>query len=260
MANNNETILPPPPKLAHSYNSRGELGMYVNPYACSCETCVDYVASRTSGPQAEAAAAPPPPPPSPPAPFALPVLSPTPRASETAGADVIAQLYRSAAAFSPPPLARTITGFHYNPPEDDGIAPTESMTVTGHLYPSLGPSSSISPGAGTGAAGGGRPMLAPSATGGMGLGMASSHAGVVRFWNPIPRRHRLTLTAAQMSAFKKMLGDYKQLLEEKQESLDYSGCRSHDEMAALDAEWTEIDEKKMELDEIYGLLLAAEPM
>lgn len=37
---------PPAPSLAHSLNSRGELGMFVNPYACSCATCVDYIAER----------------------------------------------------------------------------------------------------------------------------------------------------------------------------------------------------------------------
>lgn len=40
------SFFPPPPALAHSLNSRGELGMFVNPYACSCATCVDYVAER----------------------------------------------------------------------------------------------------------------------------------------------------------------------------------------------------------------------
>ena len=37
---------PPSVPLAHSLNSRGELGMYVNPYACPCATCVDYIAER----------------------------------------------------------------------------------------------------------------------------------------------------------------------------------------------------------------------
>lgn len=36
--------LPGPMALAHTYNSRGELGMFVNPYACSCMTCVNHVA------------------------------------------------------------------------------------------------------------------------------------------------------------------------------------------------------------------------
>ena len=34
---------PPPPKLTHTVNLSGNLGMFVNPYACSCETCVEYV-------------------------------------------------------------------------------------------------------------------------------------------------------------------------------------------------------------------------
>jgi hypothetical protein len=216
--------------------------MFVNPYACSCTTCVDYVAAR----EEPTAAAPPP------APLSLtssvPILAPPRPIGEVEVAEAMVDLHRAAVVFSPPPLARTLTGFHYSPPEDDGIAPTESISATGPLYPSLAPSSE-SFGPGTGAAGGG-----------LGLGMASSRAGVVRFWTPIPRKHRVTLTANQMLTFKKMLSDYKQLLEEQQEGLDHSGCRSHDEMAAQDAEWTELDEKITELDEIYGLLLAAEDL
>jgi hypothetical protein len=33
--------------LAHTYNSRGELGTFVNPYACSCVTCVNHVARES---------------------------------------------------------------------------------------------------------------------------------------------------------------------------------------------------------------------
>jgi hypothetical protein len=32
--------------LAHTFNSRGELGMFVNPYNCSCSTCRNYVAGE----------------------------------------------------------------------------------------------------------------------------------------------------------------------------------------------------------------------
>ena len=39
---------PGPMALAHSYNSRGELGAFVNPYGCSCVTCRDYVAERSA--------------------------------------------------------------------------------------------------------------------------------------------------------------------------------------------------------------------
>ncbi len=55
MSSSSSSSLPPLSMgLAHSYNSRGELGAYVNPYACSCTTCVDYVAERSVpfGPQA----------------------------------------------------------------------------------------------------------------------------------------------------------------------------------------------------------------
>lgn len=35
-----------PIALGHTLNSRGELGTFVNPYACSCHTCMDYVADK----------------------------------------------------------------------------------------------------------------------------------------------------------------------------------------------------------------------
>lgn len=40
------SFFPPPPALAHSLNSRGELGSFVNPYACPCTTCRDYITER----------------------------------------------------------------------------------------------------------------------------------------------------------------------------------------------------------------------
>lgn len=39
---------PPSPVLCHTLNSRGELGMFVNPYTCSCSTCKDYLAGNTA--------------------------------------------------------------------------------------------------------------------------------------------------------------------------------------------------------------------
>lgn len=49
LAPSSSVSLPPPSvALAHSLNSRGELGSFVNPYACPCTTCVDYVAGRSS--------------------------------------------------------------------------------------------------------------------------------------------------------------------------------------------------------------------
>jgi hypothetical protein len=63
-------FFPPPPVLAHSYNSSGRLGMFVNPYNCSCVTCVDYVGERSGAGTAiglRQTSYPPTPPPSPPA-------------------------------------------------------------------------------------------------------------------------------------------------------------------------------------------------
>jgi hypothetical protein len=37
---------PSPAPLAHSFNSRGELGMFVNPSTCPCTTCRSVVAER----------------------------------------------------------------------------------------------------------------------------------------------------------------------------------------------------------------------
>lgn len=37
---------PSPPSLTHTLNSRGELGMFVNPYTCSCQTCKDYLGGQ----------------------------------------------------------------------------------------------------------------------------------------------------------------------------------------------------------------------
>lgn len=34
------------PVLQHTLNTEGELGMFVNPYECSCQTCCDVVAQR----------------------------------------------------------------------------------------------------------------------------------------------------------------------------------------------------------------------
>ena len=38
-------LLPPPPMLSHTVNSSGRLGMFVNPHACSCHGCQDFLTS-----------------------------------------------------------------------------------------------------------------------------------------------------------------------------------------------------------------------
>jgi hypothetical protein len=38
-----DRIPPPPPKLMHTVNLAGNLGMFVNPHTCGCETCRTFV-------------------------------------------------------------------------------------------------------------------------------------------------------------------------------------------------------------------------
>lgn len=236
--------LPPPPKLAHSYNSRGELGMFVNPWACSCETCEDYKASRSASPSPVSLTVTPP---------SLPAPRPI---GEVLVAEALVQLHRSA-MFSPAPaLGRTVAGFHYRPSDDgeeDGIGPTESITYTG--FPTLAPSATGSWVAPTSPS---LPPLAPAPTGGLGL---SSHAGgAVRFWTPdlAPSTIKVTLTPEQMATLKSGLREYTEYLIEQQSECDHSGCRSHDEMAAQDMLFDELDRKIMVVDDILAVLAAAE--
>jgi hypothetical protein len=212
------------PTLAHTYNSRGELGMFVNPYACSCVTCEDYKTSYSS--------------PLPtPTPASLTTLPPPRSIQEVTAAEALVDLYRSA-MFSPSALERTVTGFHYSPPEDDGIGPTASIASTGTLLPS--PS----------------PAPRPSPTGG--LGLSSSSYGAVRFWTEEEKEDDDTtsvkFSSDQIATLKESLKDYYEVLTERQNGLDHSNCRSHDEMAAQDQEWDEIDRKITEIDEILAVL------
>lgn len=252
--------LPPPPKLAHSYNSRGELGMFVNPWACSCETCEDYKSSRRAEP-ADAPA------PTPVSLTTVPPSLPPPRPlSEVLAAEALVQLHRSTMFSSAPALGRTVTGFHYRPSDDDeeedGIGPTESVTYTG-IPRSLGPSP----------AGVWAESLRPSATGSWvsilsppppaptgGIGLSSRAYGAVRFWTPdvMPSTIKVTLTPEQMATLKSGLREYTEYLTEQQGECDHEGCRSHDEMAAQDMLFDELDRKIMEIDDILAVLAAAE--
>lgn len=55
------SVFPAPIALAHTYNSSGRLGMFVNPYACSCVTCVHHVAAEHADPMPAPVPALPPP-------------------------------------------------------------------------------------------------------------------------------------------------------------------------------------------------------
>jgi len=227
MASTTEMTLPSfRPTLAHTYNSRGELGMFVNPYACSCETCDDYKSSHVA--------------PRPtPTPASLTTLPPPRSIQEVTAAEALVDLYRSA-MFSPTALQRTVTGFHYSPSEDDEIGPTASIASTGTLIASPSPAPRPSPG--------------PSG----GLGLSSSSYGAVRFWTEedAATTTSVEFSSEQIKTLKESLKDYCEVLTERQNGLDHSNCRSHDEMAAQDQEWDEIDRKIMEIDEILAALEA----
>jgi hypothetical protein len=221
MASTSDMSLPTfRPTLAHSYNSRGELGMFVNPYACSCITCEDYKSNR---------AAPAPSPSPTPTPISLTTLPPPPTIQEVAAAEGLVSLYRSA-MFSPPPnaLQRTITGFHYSPSEDDEIGPTSSVSVTG-LLPSLA----------TAAAAPSRPLG--------GLGLASSTHGAIRFWTeeeqPTLAQVMATPETSQESNLIASLKSLRLKYLSQQEAVYEEDYRSHDEMAAADAIWESLDNK-----------------
>lgn len=137
LAPSSSVFFPPSPGLAHSLNSRGELGAFVNPHACSCRTCVDYVAER-SAPEdhGDPPATPPPAPvaslaPSPPTlscslglGLSMGWSAPSLSASAGGGAWAYPSLARSSSVaiegwggeeLPAPPLARTVTGLGYTP-------------------------------------------------------------------------------------------------------------------------------------------------
>lgn len=176
--------------LAHSYNSRGELGAFVNPSACSCTTCVDYVA----GAAAERSATP--------APRPLATLPP-PQHSLVLGMGTGAASPGFWARFGPssePTLSRFNT-----------LAPGEGFG------PALPRFNTLAPGEGFG----------PSPTG-PALMRSSSVA------------EEEDEDAFQEETFNR-LRILRARLQTRQDAVYEGETRSHDEMAAQDAEWEELD-------------------
>lgn len=169
--------------LAHSYNSRGELGFMVNPSACSCTTCVDYVGAQRSATPA-------------PGPLATP---PPPQHSLVLG--------MGTGAANPGFWARFEPRFNPLPPGQGWGAPS----------PALGP--------------------APTAPA---LARSSSVA------------EEETLEVRTLESLRSLRAH----LQERQDVLYDEEARSHDEMAAQDAEWDELDRKMSAID---ALLEAFEP-
>jgi hypothetical protein len=185
--------------LAHTLNSRGELGMFVNPYNCSCTTCHDYLEGENENPMAVTYAPPPPRP-----------------LQEIEAADSLVLLNRilmsdtrfetpprssvaRTLSYSPPPVLRSMTGFHYTPSprEDTGTLP------------------------------------------------ASPPASVPE---------EIVLQPAQAKIIYDGLTDYIQMLRIQQDKVYDTPTRSHDEMAAQDMEFEELDRKIAEMDDILQVL------
>ena len=195
------SFFPSPPPLAHSLNSRGELGTFVNPYACSCITCVDYVAAR-SAPQvslrpeepAPAAAAPAPAP-------RFPSLT---RSLTLGMGGLVASLAASASYAPAPALARSATGF------------VEGWGGEERPAPGLGQAPAVAESDGAAAA---APVYNGAALPGLGLCSGEEESLLLR------------------------LATVRLQLKQRQDAVYDGVVRSHDEMAAQDAEWDELDRK-----------------
>jgi hypothetical protein len=181
---------PSPPTLSHSLNSRGELGMFVNPYGCPCQTCRDYLAER-SAPD-------------------LPEDS-----TERPATPPAAELPPLRSTFVPPSLLRARgTGA-----ASGGVFPAPSLV----RYVSLG-GAFPSP-----------PALARTVTG---LGYAPASVSETDE-APLPAPRVSTDVNALMDGLRGLRAEL-QLLQDDV----YAGeTRSHDEMAAQDAEWNDLDRK-----------------
>lgn len=258
-----EMIFPSPTKLAHTRNINGDFGMFVNPYACDCQTCVDFVAEQPPRTPASltsvaAAAAPP-----------RPQLAHARNVNGDLGMfvnphacncqtceDYLAE-QRPAAPTSTPITLTTVPPSLPRPPSVDEVRAAEILMGLNRGAAALGPTVSVSSDDGIGPT----PSIAsdplpafPYSHPAGGLGLFSASQGAVRFWappRPAPSPH---FTEEQIASLKSVLRDYAAVLVEQQNELDHTGCRSHDEMAAQDAEWDDLDRKIMEVDEILAVL------
>ena len=162
----------PLPYVPLALNSRGELGFMVNPSACSCTTCVDYVGAQRSA-------------------------SPAPR-----------------------PLATL-------PP------PQHSLTDTGSgFWARFGPRSSTD------------------------VEFSLAHFNTLPPGDPSLARSSSVVEETLEERTLESLRRLRAHLQERQDVLYDEEQRSHDEMAAVDAEWEELDRKMTAID---ALLEAFEP-
>ena len=213
LAPSSSVAFPSPPALAHTLNSRGELGMFVNPYGCSCQTCVDYVAERSSpAPAAEASVAL-----GRSGSFSGLALGPSPANHVWTGSEWVHQDSEYGRSLFPPPppvsLTRSSTGFVEGWGGEERPAPS-LRSITGLGY-AVAESEEEADGAASAAGGPYNRAALP------GLGPCSAEEESV-----LVRLSSLRFT-----------------LKGRQDAIYSEAYRSHDEAAAQDAEWEELDSK-----------------
>jgi hypothetical protein len=189
--------------LAHSLNSRGELGMFVNPYGCSCETCVDYIADRSSS-AAEVALGP----------------------SET----------NPSGALEPAEA---------NPSWALGTGAGSFLGLG--MGCALGPSSSVMEGWG----GEERPLFGADLRAAPALGRTVTGLG---YTPTVPEAadesdEEATFQEETMNRLRTVL----ERVQARQDAVYDGETRSHDEMAAQDAEWEELDRQIHAIEEVLCL-------
>jgi hypothetical protein len=211
LAASSSVSLLPPVALAHTYNSSGRLGMFVNPSACSCQTCVDYMGAESSSPAAlgpsetnpswaQGAWA-----------YALPPSAPvslTRSSSAMEGWGGEERPLFGADLRAAPALGRTVTGLGYAP----SVVPEASQESDEEQ----------ADGAASAA-----PVYNRAALPGLGSVTDEEESVLVR------------------------LSNLRRSYKERQDAVYSEAYRSHDEAAAQDAEWEELDNK---IDAIETLL------
>lgn len=223
------SFLPPPPTLSHSVNSSGNFGMFVQNQTCPCDTCFNWRGGRLEDPLPTQT------------PESLTTLPPPPsivdeRAAETLlSFNLLEAIGRASHAqqqsnFDSIGLTRSATG-------PSQLGPTESIVSFWTPEPEASPT----------------PAASPSFR----MGAFSSYGVGIRPYTeprPEPSTHTIRLDDEKFETLRQSLKDHIEHLTERQNQLDHSNCRSHDEMAAEDMEFDELDRKIMEIDEILSVL------
>jgi hypothetical protein len=233
----------PPMGLAHSLNSRGELGMFVNPYSCSCTTCHDYL---TDHDDKAAPPLPPSPPPSPSPLFSLANLS-----NEIA---IIEKKLEGGMTFSQKadwerlliPRKRALQQADTEAADALMMMSRSSMPDTRcETPPRLVPPPSLrfSP-----------PPILRSMTGFHYVPSDRHDTGTLPASPPSSVAEEIVLKAAQAKIIYDGMTDYIQMLRTQQDKIYDTPCHSHDEMAAQDMEFEELDRKIAEMDDILQTL------